>query len=178
MKKYLYAIILWLLVLVADACSKHVHRKTETKQNFIVIKDIPDRLFTGGAFYGVWKVDSIKTLNGHYYKGEGDLQLAFTNEGKIIVESPGDIKLKHVESFAPDWTLHPWYFASGMEQYELKSLQPGNEIAVQDGYPYTATFSFTGNREQWTGHFSNRKIWLYQWASGNAQVHIWAKKIK
>ncbi|MBO9595599.1 MAG: hypothetical protein J7599_22040 [Niabella sp.] len=178
MKKYLNATVLLLVLIMAGACSKKVREKTETSNTFASIKDIPDNLFTGGELYGIWKIDSLKTLSGHYYKGEGTVQLAFTNDGNMMVENPGQIALKHVESFAPDWKIHPWYFMSGIQRYEMKWLQPGNEIAVEEGYPYTAAFAFAGNREQWTGHFSGKKIWLYQWASGNAQVHIWAKKIE
>lgn len=178
MRKLLSPAVLLLIGMLAGACSKQVREKAETGKTFASIKDIPERLFTGGELYGIWKIDSLKTLSGHYYKGEGIVQLAFTNDGNIVVENPGHTELKHVKSFAPDWKIHPWYFVSGMEQYEMKSLKPGNDISVQEGYPYIATFSFTGNSEQWAGHFSNQKIWLYQWASGNAQVHIWAKKIK
>lgn len=173
-------VILFLILNLAliGACSKPGIKESDSKESYTKISEIPDKLFTGGEFYGVWRLNKVKTLSGHYYNGEGNVQFAFTNDGKIVIENTGNNELNHIEAFAPDWKISPWYFKTGTHKFELKMLNPSNEFSIEDGYPLTATFHFTEGKEHWTAHFSDQKIWLYQWASGNAQVHLWAEKVK
>ena len=168
-----------LLSVVLYSCAKNSNNvETEMSGKFKSLSEVPDDLLKGGDLYGIWKIDSVKTLSGHYYKGDGNVMFAVTNDGNIVVENKSNAALSHVNSYAPSWKINPWYFKSGVESYTTKCIEPSNDISMQDGYPQTGKFSFTENNEQWTAHFSGEKIWLYQWASGNAMVHIWAKKVK
>lgn len=176
MKKNLVPLILIVALISIISCSKNIAEIALEKNEFKSVNEVPDSLFKGSEFYGIWKIDSVKTLSGHYYYGNGTVLLAFTNDGKIIIENQNHVELNHIETFAPDWKISPWFFISGAQKYEMKTLQASNEISLQEGFPYTATYSFTEKKENWTGHFSNQRFWLYQWSAGNAQVHIWGKK--
>ena len=178
MKHYLIAIM---LLMIGSSCKKRNTKET-IEEPVTLVSEIPDRLFTGSEFYGVWKINYLRILygggTGSVYNGEGEVYLAFTNEGKVIIENKSNTPIVG-ESLEPGkFDDHPWYFTTGQNTFKIKSFEASNDISTAEGLPFTGKFSMTSKDHDWVSHFSDKKMKLYQWQSGNATVVIEATKVR
>ncbi|WP_300602248.1 hypothetical protein [Niabella sp.] len=158
MKKITAILVVWLL---ANACTK-------TKQHEIqynTVTDIPAHLLTGGEFYGVWKIDIVEMENGSRYTGDGQLYLAFTNDGKLVVENKTGTR--------PAF----WYMSSGTKTFALEGLTTVQGGPVVDVVlSRSALLTIKEGNEKWVANYSQNRMMFYRERSGNPAVAIYASK--
>lgn len=183
MKKFLTLIAGFLLIVSFISCTKKAIRQDDISGRYVEIAKMPDSLFFGSAFYGVWKIDSIRYLWPRPdaptpYKGEGDVYMAFSNNGLVTVENKTNTPVVGEGLGMGVYDTAPWYGTTGQNNFKLNFFYPSSEWGVKEGLPYSGSFNFTKKGEQWYSHFSDKKMWFYKMVSGNNVVSIYATKSK
>lgn len=150
------------LFAMAPGCTKE---KNEVP--YSAVKDIPAYLLTGGEFYGIWNIDILELEEGRHYNKDGKLYLAFTNDGKVIIENNAGL---------PQTGTASWHTRSGTKTFVLEGLSTREGSATTiDLLSRIATLTIN-KEEQWEAHYSSNRMIFRRIKPSLPVAAIWASK--